>query len=168
MPHSMTKSALRAIRAPGYRRFAAVLLAGVLGLVVPACDNPACVFGPSGCNGLPPGSSTGVPATVPVDHQWLQIGSPTISATIPASTATTLHPDSPMALVFSESMSASSLNNALIIEDPASGGFGPPIVFTGTLVGDGRVFVIAPVQPLTVGLELNLIWNEDAVPVDLQ
>ncbi len=152
-----------------FRRFAvpAAMAIGVTWLG-PACDNPACVFGPNGCNTAAAGSTSGAAATVPVNHQWIESGVPTVVTKIPAAPATTLGPDSPMAIVFSESMSAASLSGALRLEDPATGGVGAPTVVTVTLVGDGRVAVIVPLQALTLDTTYNAVWSENAAPVDLQ
>src|SRR5688572_30096623 len=122
MSQSETRCAPRADRRTGsFRSAGAAALAIAVGWLVPACDNPACVFGPTGCNGSAPGSSSGIAATLPANHQWIQIGAPSVTATIPPSSQTLLHPDSPFALVFSESMSAASLTSALLIDDPSSG-----------------------------------------------
>ncbi|HUR27616.1 MAG TPA: Ig-like domain-containing protein, partial [Planctomycetota bacterium] len=121
-----------------------------------ACDNPACVFGPDGCSGTSSGSTTDVPATVPANHQWVELGAPLISAKIPATTATTLGTDSPMAIVFSESMSAASLASSLRLEETGSNGFSPPVQTASSLVSDGRVLVILPLQPLELGSTYDL------------
>jgi len=133
-----------------------------------ACDNPACVFGPDGCNGSGSGGSSGLVATAPVDGQWIQFIEPTLTGTIPASTTTQLHPDSPIGLVFSESMSGASLANSVFLQDTASGGLGAPVQIATTLVADGRLLVIAPLQALTLGAQYQLAWLETAKPVDLQ
>ncbi len=134
----------------------------------PACDNPACVFGPDGCTAAAGGSSSAAAATVPLNHQWIESTAPTVVTRIPAVLATTLGPDSPMAIVFSESMSAASLSAALRLEDASGGGFGAPTVVSTTLVADGRVAVIVPTQALTLDTTYNVLWTENAEPVDLQ
>ena len=145
-----------------------VLLALAAMAAFPACDNPACVFGPDGCAGTASGATGDVPATVPADHQWIELADPTITARIPNSLSVTLHPDSPVALVFSESLSAASLSGALRLEVAGSGGFGAPVLIATSLVADGRVLVVLPAQPLTLGSTYDLVWTDDAEPADLQ
>ncbi len=132
------------------------------------CDNPACVYGPDGCGAGANGGLLAAPATVPANHQWIESGAPTIAARIPASNATPLHPDSPVALVFSESMSSSSLTNSVRLQEVGSGGFGAPVAIASVLVSEGRVLVVLPTQALSLGVTYELVWNDNAVPVDLQ
>lgn len=159
----------RRSRRPNRRISRAISGLGLLAvaLATPACDNPACVFAPNGCTGGGGGGANSVAAVLPVDHQWIQPAAPSITAKMPAASAQ-LHPDSPIAIVFSESMQRSSLAGAIELQDPASGGFGAPIQLSTALVCDGRVLVIIPVLPLTLGTTYDLNWTEDAQPVDLQ
>lgn len=156
-------------RAPKFRRsFAHFAFAAAAAAFGVACDNPACVFGPSGCSGTASSSTTGAAATVPVDHQWVELAAPTIVARIPATTVTLLSADSPVALVFSESMSSASLSGALRMEESNSGGFGAPVQITTSLIGDGRVLVLLPLQALPLDKTFDLVWSDNAAPVDLQ
>ncbi|HTF86911.1 MAG TPA: Ig-like domain-containing protein [Planctomycetota bacterium] len=162
----MTDSASRA--RPKFRPFAQLALAAAAAWSATACDNPACVFGPGGCSGTASGSTNAAQATVPANHQWIENASPTIVTRIPSASSTTLGVDSPVALVFSESMSSSSLATALRMDVAGSGGFGAPIQIATALVGDGRVLVILPLQPLDLATSYELSWLENAIPVDLQ
>ena len=89
--------------APVNLRVHAALLGGFLAGILPACDNPACVFGTAGCNGAGSGSIGERAASVPVDGEWIASGPPSIQSVLPrATTLADVH--TPVAIVFSESM----------------------------------------------------------------
>ncbi|MCK6448719.1 MAG: Ig-like domain-containing protein [Planctomycetes bacterium] len=144
-------------------RFAAL---GVAAAWLPGCDNPACVFGPNGCQS---GGGTGAigsePAAVPGNHTWLRTGAPTITAKFPAGSA--VHPDSPLVLVFSESMSSSKIQSAFRLEVSDSVGQLVPLA-SAALVGDGRMLVLFPAVSLQTGTSYTLAYADGAVVTDLQ
>jgi hypothetical protein len=140
-----------------------VLTAGAL---LSGCDNPACIFGPNGCQS---GGGTGAigsePATAPSNHTWLRTGAPTLTAKFPSTN--TAHPDSPIVLVFSESMSASKLQSSFRLD--VEGSLGQPVpIGPVALVGDGRMLVLFPAVALTPATGYTLSYAEQAVVADLQ
>jgi hypothetical protein len=129
------------------RKGVAALLA-IAALLLPGCDNPACVFGPGNCSG---GGGIGLgenPATLPVDGTWIEVASPTITAVFPGSSAAAdVH--APIVIFFSESMAPRNVGTT-----PPSGlgsvfqlqsQLGAMVPLPGAfLVGDGRVLVLFP------------------------
>ncbi len=148
------------------------LLAGValaLGLVLPGCDNPACVFSTTGCNGTG-GSVGGRPATLPGDDDWIQTAPPAIVRHFPLPNSP-VNIGTPIVIVFSESMQPknvgttppSGIASAFDLETTASGSFN---FVTGTLVGNGRVLVLATAIPLAGSTTYNVVMSETAVLTD--
>ncbi len=162
---SFPKAKPRSSLAPFRARFARALSClGLLGLLwTSSCDNPACVFGGTCSDDDPLGS--GPAATVPANHAWVSTAAPKIEAVFPSggSRAKT----TPVVVRFSESMAVSSLTGstfALVQQ----GGFGNPTLFLPpVLLGDGRLFVLIPAQPLTAGATYNLSLAKDKVVLDL-
>lgn len=155
----MTDLAARARPVRTIRRFIApALVALAVVWLSPACDNPACVFGPGGCGAAASASSNAAAATVPANHQWIEVGPPSVTGRIPSLISTTLGPDSPMAIVFSESMAAASVSGAIRLMDAGSGGFAAPVATASSLVADGRVLVIVPLQALSLGTTYDAVW----------
>lgn len=153
---------------PGRRpRGLAVLLAGLLALllVLPSCDNPACVFGGS-CNGSTSGGAAlGTnPAAFPPDHAWILTGAPTVTQFFPS--GTTINTATPIVVVFSESMAAQTLVTSVALFSTA--GFGAPVpTLPVGLVGDGRVMVVVPAVPLDPGGDYELRWTDQSVITDI-
>ncbi len=159
-----TASGLCAIerRAIGVRTWATGLAVAALALL-PGCDNPACVFGGT-CNpdNAPGGGGSG--STTPANHAWLRDGAPSITSALPTGTGASLQ--SPLMLVFSESMAASTLAQALeLVEVGAPGGF--PVA-ASALIGDGRVWVGSSTQPLEASTEYQLRVVSGRSITDLQ
>lgn len=139
------------------------LLAVSLALLAPGCDNPACVFGgtcdPNG------GSDSPNPPTTPANHAWLRDGAPTVSSAFPSGPNASL--ESPLVLIFSESMAASTLAQGaleLISDDSPA----PIPVAVSSLIGDGRVWVGAPTLALEASTEYRLRVAQNRTPTDLQ
>jgi hypothetical protein len=132
-----------------------------------ACDNPACVFGGT-CSGTGTGGGgiVGNTATVPGDHNWLSSAGPTVTNFLP--TGNSISKDTPIVVVFSESMAASTLTTGTLRVLPDSGTAIPVVTFPPTLVGDGRVLIVVPVQALTLGTAYHLEYVADSVVTDLQ
>ncbi len=141
--------------------FAALVAALSLGLT--SCDNPACVFGGT-CSGddVIVGAN---PPTTPANHAWLRDGAPSISAAFPNGTNATL--ESPLVLVFSESMAAATLGQGafeLVSDDSPA----PLPVVASALVGDGRMWVGAPGLALAASTEYSLRVAANRTLTDLQ
>lgn len=136
----------------------ALTLAGLAG-----CDNPACVFGNLGCQGQGgSGGSSVTAATFPAQGEWILPGAPRVEAVYPQGTA---NPDSPIVVVFSESISPASISGAFELQQ-AGGLPGGPNTLTGSLVGDGRVLVLFPAT-LIGGSEYTVVWAEGSAVRDL-
>jgi hypothetical protein len=150
-------------RASDFGRWAVALAFGALALLLPGCDNPACVFGGT-CNpdNAPGGGGSG--STTPANHAWLRDGAPTVTNAYPTGVGASLQ--SPLMLVFSESMAASSFSQALeLVADGAPAGI--PVAIS-SLIGDGRVWVGAPTVPLTESTEYDLRVVAERALTDLQ
>jgi hypothetical protein len=130
---------------------------------LPGCDNPACVFGGT-CDpdNAPGGGGSG--STTPANHAWLRDGAPTITSALPNGTGASLQ--SPLMLVFSESMAASTLSQAF--ELVAAGAPGGIPVAAAALIGDGRVWVGSPTPQLTASTEYQLRVVSGRSITDLQ
>lgn len=144
----------RAAWAVGLALFAAVAL--------PACDNPACVFGGT-CDpdGTPGGAN---PPTAPANHAWLRDGAPTLTTSFPTGAGASLQ--TTIGLVFSESMAANGFNQAF--ELISVGGPVPVPVVVSALVADGRMWVGAAAVPLAASTQYSLRVVENRTLTDLQ
>jgi len=112
------------------------------------CDNPACVFGPTGCQGADGGLGgggdvgEGVIADPPKDGELLSPSAPQITAFFPGDGA---HPETPIVLIFSESMAPGGIEDGfdLVMVSPEIGVPDlPGIPLSGALVGEGRVAIL--------------------------
>jgi hypothetical protein len=136
---------------------------------LPGCDNPACVFSPTGCNGSS-GSVGGRPATLPTDGEWIQVAPPAILRHFPLSTPA-VDIRTPIVIIFSESMQPvnagttppSGIASAFEIQTTASGSL--PFA-AGTLVGDGRVLVLSAALPLAAATTYNIVMHDTAILLD--
>jgi len=135
---------------------ALLTLLGALALgQLSSCDNPACVFGTEGCQIDPEQGANQVAATFPETGEWTVPGRPTIERIFPSGEA---KPESPIVLVFSETISPATIDGAFSVE--RSGGIGGPGGETSAaLVGDGRVLVLIP-PGLIGGEEYQIILAE--------
>ncbi len=131
------------------------LLAGAA-LWLPGCDNPACVFG-GNCFGAGPTGALGTAAaTVPANNEWLNPAVPTVLRVSPNGTPT-VDSRTPLVVVFSESMSSSGMSTLFLLQDST----GPAICVT-SLIGDGRVLVLLPVNELAASTAYTLSYNPNA------
>lgn len=154
-------------RAPLPRRGAALprgsrtaLLALAL-VVAPACDDPTCVFA-GNCFTTPGAAGAlGVSAVAPVDGELVARDAPTVVTVAPDGGMR--HPDTAVAIVFSESMAPDSVLTAFAIVDDTTGVALPS---QGVLAGDGRVLVLFPTNPLPAGT-YSVELGEDESPLDL-
>lgn len=142
-----------------------VLILAVLPLLLTGCDNPACVFGPNGCQQQGNQESLGsAPATVPSDGAWIVPTKPVFQDMVP--TGTEAHPETPIAITFSESLNPASVHGSFeIIETTLQTqipNFNPPPV-----TGDGRVVILSPVVPLQNGGNYMIRYVEGAEITDL-
>lgn len=161
---------------PGSRRrpapalFLGLALAGIA-LLLPGCDNPACVFGGDcsnrGQTGVDP---LGPPATVPVDGEWIAPGAPTVSAIFPSGAGASS--STPIAIVFSESIAPQTVDgNFELVQEltnvpPGAPNTAPPVPLSGTLVGDGRMAVLFPVV-LVADATYRVTLKEGSTVTDL-
>ncbi|MDE0916443.1 MAG: Ig-like domain-containing protein, partial [Planctomycetota bacterium] len=142
-----------------------------LGLLVglPACDNPACIYAPNGCQdgGGGAGSGGGVgsqPASLPEDGAWILPSAPTLDQVQPA--GSNVNPGAPVVLFFSESMNPATFSGALEILE-SSTGTQVPTIQPPPLVGDGRVVILTPALPLTEGGTYVVQLREGALLTDI-
>ena len=153
-------------RQSGRRWALAALLAGAAATA--ACDNPACLFG-GDCSGESSGSlGGGNPAFRPADHVWLLEGAPTVVRAEP--TGTGVGTETPIAVVFNESMAAQTIFGNIELAEAGVGSFPLPIL-PPALVADGRVLIVIPFDTGNGALEAatayELRWAEDAEVTDL-
>lgn len=138
----------------------AVLLALPAGLLT-GCDNPACIFG-GDCSQSGMGGALGtLAASAPESGQILRAAVPTVQRFAPSGNA--VDPKSPIVIVFSEAMSNATLGFAYELEQV---GFGSQPLLATTLVGDGRVLVMFPQVPLTLGAQYRVFYRENATVGD--
>jgi hypothetical protein len=132
---------LRALPAPLALAFA--LLAGCGG------DNPACIFTSVGCQGGS-GPGLGAAASLPSDGQLILSALPAIQRTAPSGTMTSS--TTPIAVLFSESMSPATTAAKIELVRLDPGGFPVATVPSAqTLVGEGRMLVLLPAAALVPG-----------------
>ncbi len=127
-----------------------------------SCDNPACVFGPSVCQNLPGGGANAVAATFPDTGELVVPNGPRVEAVFPTGFA---HPESPIVLVFSESISPSTIQDAFTVQSTSGFGGGGGSA-SAALIGDGRVLILIPTG-LVPGQEFEISYTEDASVRDL-
>ena len=146
------------------------LLLLLLGL--PGCDNPACLFGPGGCNGVGgggggggPGAAGSFPAGSLETGSWIT-QDPGGQPILWPQPGTLLQPGSVFALEFSGSMSVESLAGAFELIDAV---FATPVPLLDPppLVADGRIALMVPSQPLIPGSQYILNWRPGADPADV-
>ncbi len=105
------------------------------------------------------------PPTTPANHAWLRDGAPTVTSSFPGGTNASL--ETPLVLVFSESMAASTLTQGTF-ELVAAGSPAPLPILASGLVGDGRMWVGSPSIALTASTEYSLRVAANRTPTDLQ
>jgi hypothetical protein len=124
-----------------------LLLSGLcLGLVslLQGCDNPACVFGGTCAGGTPSGAIGTEPASVPAEGEQILASGPTIVDFFPDGTAVDVQ--TPIVVVFSESMSPNNISFAFELRATTIGG-GVPLQ-AATFIGDGHMAVLFPLTEL--------------------
>jgi len=135
--------------APPSRRHGAWVLLLVASQLIQGCDNPACVFGPAGCQGTDGGiggggAGEGLIADPPQDGEQLSPNAPQITAFFPGNGA---HPESPIVLIFSESMAPDGIEDGFeLVQISSTPGIPdlPGVPLSGALVGEGRVAILTP------------------------
>lgn len=154
-----SRTLVSARRAWSWTLLAGALAAGSLA----SCDNPACVFAPNGCQAQPGEGANAVTATFPATGEWQFPGAPRVDHVFPSGFA---KPESPVVIVFSETVSPPSVQGAFEVRSTAGlgGGGGGPT--SSLLVGDGRVLVLIP-PVLVSGAEYEVAFTEDAEVRDL-
>ena len=148
------------LQAPRPRLLSWLALLG-LALALPGCDNPACVFG-GNCFGNGGNGALGAnPASVPSNNEWISAAAPQVERVAPTSSSS-VDSRTPIVVVFSESMSPSGITTAFQLQTSA----GVPAPCTTALIGDGRVLVLLPVQPLQAGEQYSLGYNTNVTIQD--
>lgn len=135
-----------------------------------SCDNPACVFGPAGCQDGAGGAGGGdvgseLLADPPQDGELLSPDAPEITAFFPGNDA---HPETPIVLIFSESMAPAGIESAFeLVQTSTDIGIPdlPGVPLVGTLVGEGRVAILTPVVLLN-GFTYRVELSEGAKLLD--
>jgi hypothetical protein len=136
-------------------------------LPLAGCDNPACVFSSVGCQGGGGGGGGGglgtEEASLPLDGSWISPSAPTIELALPSLEA---HPESVVAVRFSESINPTSLTGAFLVVETV---FGTPVplVEPPPLTGDGRVAILAPLASLQNGSTYTVQFAPNAAVTDL-
>jgi hypothetical protein len=129
-----------------------------------SCDNPACVFGPGNCTGNH-GGTPGVganPATIPADGAYIASNPPHVDTLFP--TGTNVGKNSPIVLVFNESVSSAGLASAFAIQ--VASGTQTPLANV-VLAADDRVLIALPLSPLTASTQYTVVFRQGASIVDL-
>lgn len=149
----MTRSRVRQplSSATNWSLLAAALFAGSLA----SCDNPSCIFGSTGCQTLPGGGANQVSSTFPESGELIVPVPPMIQRVFPEGFA---KPESPVVIVFSESISPSTIDGAFSVQTTSGIGGGQPA--SSALVGDGRVLILIP-TPLIAGQEYQVVASGD-------
>ncbi len=119
----------------------------LLALCLPACDDPTCVFGGNCFGSEDNEGALGSTAVAPVDGELLLAAAPTLLEIQPDGGAAR-NPATPVALVFSESMSSAATLEAFEIVDTQTNF---AAAATTVLAADGRVLVLFPTPPLAQG-----------------
>lgn len=139
-------------------------LAALAVLTLAGCDNPACVFSGDCSDGGGGGGLGTAAATLPPNGAVLRDGAPTVERLAPSGTM--ISTTTPIAVVFSESMALDTLVDSVRVVP--LGVIGGPISILGpALVGDGRVLVVVPANPLMAGQAYEVRFAMDAVVTDL-
>ena len=145
--------------------FAAPLAAGFL--IASCSGNPTCVF-VGGCQGGAggPGGGVGTPgraALRPEDGLWISNALPDVTAVFPQGAQ--VHPDSPIVIVFNESMNEATLEEAFEVVSLTGGIFESPIdIQSQVLVGAGRVLLLFPQGPMDEGSYSIRVASEQGGP----
>jgi hypothetical protein len=158
------------------RRLSVLALILLLGaaLWLPGCDNPACVFGGNCFGGGVSGALGTGTASVPGDGEWVSVSAPTVERVAPTGSAS-VDSRTPLVVVFSESMASSGMQTLFLLHDSS----GLPVAVVASLIGDGRVLVLLPVNELDAGATYSLDYNQNgsvedrtgqvlAIPTDTQ
>lgn len=152
----------------GHRPLLATLVATVLG--ISACDSPYCVFTATGCtdsddsNGGDPDGESAIVASFPTDGTWILPGAPVVNSFAPEGVGA--HPESVVALQFSESLSSTTLTGAFELRDDMTG-FPEALVDPPPLLGDGRIAILIPVDPLAPGTTYSIRLTDVQAVTDL-
>jgi len=149
---------------PTFRRSGFLLLVA-LPLLTTGCDNPACLFTECGLTGGVGGGIGTQPAAVPSTGSWILAGAPEILRAVPRGDAA--HPESVIAIEFSESLAAGSLAGAFEISRFDFGMSFPVPTQPPVLVADGRMVLLVPLAPLMEGATYDIILVEGATVSDL-
>lgn len=137
----------------------ALALTAVLGSLS-GCGNPSCVFG-GNCDGGSGGIGSN-PATIPSDGSWIDPAAPRVLSFFPS--GNNVDPQTPVVIVFSETMSISNLNAAFELSIEVAGGNPQALPFgAAALVGDGRVLVLFPATGLLASRGYSVRFR-DGVP----
>ncbi|MEE8467915.1 MAG: Ig-like domain-containing protein [Planctomycetota bacterium] len=145
----------------------ALLLGVPLIFALGGCDNPACVFGVNGCQGVGGGGGGGLgsqAASVPVDGNWILPAEPQVLSVFPSGTGA--HPSTPIAITFSESLASETLAGAFEVFEEAFG-TPVPIIEPPSLTADGRMVILSPLVPLQLQSTYLVRFAEDALVSDL-
>jgi hypothetical protein len=136
---------------PRLLRAGAALLIGLLA----GCDDPTCIFSPGGCFDHGNTPSLGAFASLPPEGAVLRSGRPEILAVAPG--GANVAPTTPLVIYFSESMSGATLADAFELTRISA--FGAlPVPFSAVQLGEGRLWALLPVQPLTAGDQVELVY----------
>ena len=132
-----------------------VVLAGLLTVGLSACEDPSCVFSPGGCQ---PGDQTaalGAKAALPQEGALVRDEAPSLVQVGPIGAG--LAATTPIALFFSESVSAEDALEAFVLERVSQFG-APPLPLTATSIAQGRGLLLTPLTALPEGETFDLVY----------
>ncbi len=140
------------------------LFVALLGLG--SCDNYVCVFGASNCTngGGGGGGGDASGATFPPTGSWILDGQPAFVDHAPSGSKA--HPETVVALEFSESLAEDSVQGAFELFDSIFS-TAVPIIDPPPVVGDGRVVVLVLLTSLTTDRSFLIRMKEGAKVRDL-
>lgn len=144
----------------------------VTALTLTGCDNPACVFG-GDCTGSTGGATGGglgaSAAELPTEGAWVDSVAPSVTGVFPSGASA--DPETPIVLVFSESMQAGATQagfDLFLIDASAGTGIPTPVTLgPGVLLAGGRVLVLRPAAALERGETYEVRHRMGIDPSDL-
>jgi hypothetical protein len=149
------------------RRTGLLVLAS-LPLLAAGCDNPACLFTECGAGSGTGGGIGTQPASVPSLGDTILTGAPKIVRSFPE--GQTAHPESVVVIEFTESVTFASAAAAFEILPAGFGGVpGLPggLPYTPSLIGNGRLLILAPLADLDESESYDVLLKEDETVSDL-
>jgi hypothetical protein len=132
-------------------------LTALSALLLPACDNPACVFGGDCFGGGGEALGSGV-ASLPSNGDWVIATAPKLLRFAPSGSVA-VDARTPIVLFFNETLTTAGLSNAFeIVQDSLQ----QSLPVTAVSIADGRGVLVLPVAPLQAGESYSVAYREGA------